>query len=181
MTETTTWQPTLDGALLHLRPLTQGDEEALYAVARDPLIWAGHPVTDRWQRPIFQIQFDSIMTKNGAMAVFDRASGALVGTSTFHNHKPERSEVEIGNTYLARSHWGGAFNRELKSLMLTHAFRHVERVVFRIGETNFRSRRACEKIGAHLTDRTEVLAGPHGPMPHVVYEITREDFAARAA
>lgn len=181
MTRAAIWQPELTGERLHLRPLLPSDEEALYALASDPLIWAGHPVTDRWQRPIFQIQFDSIMTKPGPMAVLDRAGGVLIGTSTFHNHKPDESEVEIGNTFLARSHWGGAFNRELKSLMLAHAFRHVERVVFRIGEANLRSRRACEKIGGRLTERREVLAGPHGPMPHVVYEITRENFAARVA
>ena len=65
--------------------------------------------------------------------------------------------------------------------MLTHAFRHVERVVFRIGETNLRSRRACEKIGGQLTERTEVLEGPHGPIVHLVYQINRKDFDAGRA
>src|SRR5262249_50378325 len=60
----------------------------------------------------------------------------------------ERSEIEIGWTFLARSHWGGAYNGEMKRLMLRHAFRFVNRVLFLIGPHNFRSQRAVEKIGA---------------------------------
>ncbi len=65
----------------------------------------------------------------------------------------------------------------MKRLMLAHALESVERVVFRVGETNLRSRRAMEKIGGRLTDRTERLDGPNGPIVHVVYEIDRESFA----
>jgi RimJ/RimL family protein N-acetyltransferase len=36
----------------------------------------------------------------------------------------------------------------MKRLMLEHAFRFVQRVVFLIGPTNFRSQRAVEKLGA---------------------------------
>jgi len=49
---------------------------------------------------------------------------------------------------LARSHWGGAFNREMKKLMLGHAFRFVKSVIFVVGPHNVRSQRAVEKIGA---------------------------------
>ncbi|MEP6551462.1 MAG: GNAT family N-acetyltransferase, partial [Gemmatimonadales bacterium] len=37
---------------------------------------------------------------------------------------------------------------EMKQLMLSHAFKFVDRVVFLIGEENRRSQRAVEKIGA---------------------------------
>ena len=53
-----------------------------------------------------------------------------------------------GWTFLARSHWGGEYNREMKRLMLDHAFRFVGRVVFLIDSANHRSQRATEKIGA---------------------------------
>jgi RimJ/RimL family protein N-acetyltransferase len=43
--------------------------------------------------------------------------------------------------------WGGTYNRELKSLMLGHAFRFVQRVVFLVGPENLRSQRAVEKLG----------------------------------
>ncbi len=60
---------------------------------------------------------------------------------------PIRSEVEIGCTFLARSHWGGRYNGEMKRLMLAHAFAVVKRVVFVIGSHNRRSQLAIEKIG----------------------------------
>jgi RimJ/RimL family protein N-acetyltransferase len=47
----------------------------------------------------------------------------------------------------------------MKRLMLDHAFRYVPKVIFRIGETNVRSRRAAEKIGARL------IAGRRTPSP----------------
>ena len=37
--------------------------------------------------------------------------------------------------------------------MLDHAFASVDRVIFLVGETNIRSRKAVEKIGGHLTAR----------------------------
>jgi RimJ/RimL family protein N-acetyltransferase len=61
----------------------------------------------------------------------------------------------------------------MKRLMLDHAFRFVDTVVFRIGTDNFRSRRAIEKIGGVLTDRREIV-NLHGRIiEHVVYAIPR--------
>ncbi|MBT8099655.1 MAG: GNAT family N-acetyltransferase, partial [Gammaproteobacteria bacterium] len=81
------------------------------------------------------------------------------------------SEIEIGWTFLARKYWGGNYNAEIKALMLQHAFRFVDTVVFWIGEENIRSRRAVEKIGAVLRDGVFDKDG----MPHVVYEIHKPD------
>ena len=85
--------------------------------------------------------------------------------------------VEIGWTFLARSHWGGSVNREMKRLMLAHALQFVERVDFRVGEDNLRSRGAMEKIGGQLSERSDLVDTASGPVRHVVYEITRDAFA----
>ena len=57
---------------------------------------------------------------------------------------PERKsrEIEIGWTFLARSHWGGTYNGEMKQLMLRHAFKFVNSVIFLVGPQNLRSQRA---------------------------------------
>ncbi len=175
----TRWQPTLEGPRLWLRPLTEADRDALYVAADDPELWAGHPFPDRWRPSQFRIFFDEVMATRGAMAITDRSSGAVIGSSTFHSYRPKRSEVEIGKTFLARSYWGGVYNRELKHLMLTHAFNYVDGVVFRIADTNLRSRRACEKIGGSLTERIEFIEGPNGPIPFLVYRITKMQFQAQ--
>ncbi len=172
-------QPVLDGKLLHLRPLVPADWDALYAVASDPLIWAVHPSSDRWQEQPFRAFFADALAKGGALVVIDRSSGAMIGSSRFQAFDPaDGGSVEIGWTFLARSHWGGAYNPELKRLMLTHALRFVSRVDFRIGEANLRSRKAMEKIGGHLSDRTELAETTSGLIPHVIYEITRDSFAS---
>ena len=145
------WQPVLNGDRLTLRPLAPDDWQALFAVASDPLIWDIHPAHDRWQEPVFRAFFADALAGGGAVAVIDRASGAIIGSSRWQGYDPANGgSVEIGWTFLARSHWGGACNRELKRLMLAHAFGQVERVAFRVGETNLRSRRAMEKIGGRL-------------------------------
>lgn len=172
-------QPTLTGDRLELRPLRADDWQALYAVASDPLVWGLHPAHDRWQEPVFRAFFADALAGGGALLVTDRASGAVVGSSRFQAHDPaDGGSVEIGWTFLARSHWGGDYNREMKRLMLAHALRFVERVDFRVGEVNWRSRRAMEKIGGRLSERFEIMATPHGPVRHVVYEIDRAGFAA---
>jgi RimJ/RimL family protein N-acetyltransferase len=172
------WQPVLEGERLLLRPLESEDWDALFAVASDKEIWAIHPADNRWQEPVFRAFFDDALQKRGAVAVIDKASGAIVGSSRWQGHDPEDGgSVEIGWTFLARSHWSGQFNPELKRLMLAHAFRHVERVMFRVGENNLRSRRAMEKIGGRLTDAVEYTQMAGREVAHVVYEITRESFA----
>ena len=47
------------------------------------------------------------------------------------------------------------FNRELKRLMLGHAFTLVDSVWFVVGASNWRSRRAMEKIGGVLVPTEE--------------------------
>jgi RimJ/RimL family protein N-acetyltransferase len=175
-------QPVLEGERLRMRPLTAQDWEALFAVASDRELWAGHPAHDRWQEPVFREYFGKALANGGALVVIDKASGDIVGASQFHDYQPDEDgrgpSVEIGFTFLARSHWGGAYNTEMKRLMLAHALGAVEYVRFRIGETNARSRRAMEKIGGRLTERrqSEIKAGQ--PSTNVIYEIDRAAFAA---
>jgi RimJ/RimL family protein N-acetyltransferase len=119
----------------------------LFAAASDPLIWEQHP-DDRYRKDVFREFFAEHLASGGALLALDRRTGAVIGTTRFHGYDPERSEVEIGWTFLARSHWGGAYNAEMKSLMLAHAFRSVETVVFLVHPDNIRSQRSVEKLGA---------------------------------
>ena len=134
-------RPTLEGERLLLRPLHADDWSALYAVASDPLIWAVHPSHDRWQEPLFRTFFDDALAKGGSLVVIDRKTGEIVGSSRFQAYDlADGGSVEIGWTFLARSHWGGVYNPDLKRLMLAYALRFVTRVDFRVGEANWRSR-----------------------------------------
>jgi RimJ/RimL family protein N-acetyltransferase len=169
-------QPTLSDGVLALRPLAPSDWAALFAAAADPAIWALHPAHDRWQEPAFRRFFDEALAGGGALVVEEVATGAIIGSSRYDFGRAGPQEVEIGWTFLARAHWGGAANARLKRLMLSHALRFVPTVIFLVGESNWRSRRAMEKIGARLTDRIDTAEMAGQPVRHVVYAIDRGGF-----
>lgn len=161
-------QPRLIGELVELRPLHESDFEDLYAVAADPAIWEQHPEPTRFQRDVFRAFFSEHLSSEGALLVLDRQTQVAIGTSRFHNYDREQSEIEIGWTFLGRSYWGGAYNGELKSLMLAHAFRFVRNVVFIVDRANLRSQRAVEKVGGV---RVDSRPGAGGRESHL-YRIT---------
>jgi RimJ/RimL family protein N-acetyltransferase len=166
-------QPTLEGELVRLRPLRPDDWDALHAVARDPEIWALHPASDRWREPVFRAFFDDALASGGAFLVSDAATGEAIGSSRYFGLREEDGgEVEIGWTFLARRCWGGRYNAEMKRLMLRHAFRFVDSVVFFVGPENQRSLRAMEKIGGVRQDEV-------GRDDSVVFRIRKTDFERR--
>jgi RimJ/RimL family protein N-acetyltransferase len=161
-------QPTLKGRLVELRPLRPDDFEALYAVASDPLIWEQHPVRERYQLDSFRAFFEKSLASAGALLAVDTANGSVIGSSRYRLDQA-KSEVEIGWTFLARSHWGGAYNGEMKRLMIDHALQFVERVIFIVAPDNLRSQKAVERIGGARAGWGEDTAG----RPSFVYEIRR--------
>ena len=143
-------QPTLKGELLELRPLRPDDLQDLYAVASDPLIWEQHPINDRYNEDVFKVFFHDALQSGGTLIAIDSEDRQVVGSSRFHGYDKENSEVEIGWTFLARSHWGGVYNKEMKRLMLRHAFNLVSSVILLVGPDNTRSQRAVVNIGGVL-------------------------------
>lgn len=174
-------QPHLANADVILRPLRPDNWPALFAAASDPQIWAGHPAHDRWQEQVFRRFFDEALASGGALAALDPANGAIIGSSRYDFERAEPGEVEVGWTFLARSHWGGATNAAMKTLMVGHALTTLERVIFLIGDTNIRSRRAMEKIGGVLTERVHLAELAGQPVRHLVYTIDRECFGSERA
>jgi RimJ/RimL family protein N-acetyltransferase len=167
-------QPTLEGPNVLIRPLRAEDYDGLFAVAGDALLWAQHPASDRYQEPVFRRLFEESLRSGGAVVVIDRRTGAIIGSSRYHAPDPASRRVEIGWSYLARSHWGGVTNAEVKNLLLRHAFGFADVVYFRVAATNTRSRRAMEKIGGVLSAQTVIVPLPNGePILHVIYEIRR--------
>jgi len=169
------YQPVLKGDLVELRPLRSADYEDLRSVASDPLIWEQHPVNNRHQAESFQEFFNESLASGGALIAVDISNQQVIGSSRFHGYDKDRSEVEIGWSFLARSHWGGVYNGEMKRLMLRHAFRFVDNVVLFVTPQNRRSQRAVEKIGGVLVGSRPDGAGRDSH----VYRITESAFAQR--
>jgi RimJ/RimL family protein N-acetyltransferase len=166
-------QPHLRGEFIELRPLAPNDWDELFAVASDSLIWEQHPESDRYKEDVFRVFFKEALESGGAFVVIDRKTQQIIGSTRFYGYDPEKSEIEIGWTFLARKYWGGRYNREMKELLLVHAFKFVENVVFYVGETNVRSQKAMEKIGAIKLGTVTRTYGNHPPHLNVKYVIRK--------
>jgi RimJ/RimL family protein N-acetyltransferase len=162
-------QPHLKSELTELRPLTPNDWDKLFAVASDPLIWEQHPERDRYKEDIFRVFFKDALDSGGAFAIIDRKTQRIIGSTRFYGFDPKKSEIEIGWTFLARRYWGGRYNAEMKRLLLNHAFRFVESVVFFVGEDNVRSQKAMEKVGAIKVGVATRTYGHHPPARNLKY------------
>lgn len=170
-------QPVLNGPHVTVRPIVESDWDGLYAVASDPQVWALHPAKDRYQEAVFHKFFDEAIASGSGFSFVDKASGKLIGSSRYNGFNPQTSEIEIGWTFLGRDYWGGAYNGEIKKLMLEHAFTFVDTVVFWVGDSNWRSRKAVEKIGGQLRDGIFHRNPEKDDPPHVIYELTRATMA----
>jgi RimJ/RimL family protein N-acetyltransferase len=109
-------------------------------------------------------------------AFVDQSNGRIIGSSRYYGYERDLSEIEIGWTFLARSHWGGRANREVKRLMLDHAFTFVDTVIFWVGDHNWRSQGAMTKIGGVKRAGlfTRGLSG--ADKPHFIFEITKSRY-----
>lgn len=141
-------QPYLNGPILQLAPLQEADYHELYLAASDPGIWELHPHRDRHTPEGFELFFREALESQGALVVRKIEDNSLIGSSRYHDYSPQEASVEIGWTFLTRAHWGGAYNRELKRMMLEHAFNSVRTVYFLVAPGNLRSQRAVLKLGA---------------------------------
>ena len=165
-------QPILKGKLIELRPLETTDFYTLFSVAADSLIWEQHPVKNRYKKAVFDEFFKESLESGGSLITIDKKQNKIIGSSRYHGYDGDKSEVEIGWTFLARSHWGGVYNGEMKQLMLQHAFKFVENVIFLVGTQNKRSQRAVEKIGGIRAGRKPDKEGNDS----LILEITRANF-----
>ena len=77
-------------------------------------------------------------------------TGAVCGTTTYMNVRPEARRLEIGSTFLAPSAQRTGINAETKLLMLTRAFEDLAciAVEFRTHWHNQQSRAAIARLGA---------------------------------
>ena len=83
-------------------------------------------------------------------AVRDLATGAIVGSTRYHDILPAIDRVEIGYTWYAARAQRTHVNTTCKLLLLQHAFETLgcKVVGLRTDNFNFRSQRAIEALGA---------------------------------
>ena len=148
-------QPTvLEGRGIRLEPLTEHHHDALVTAASDGRLW------ELWYTAVaapdgMRDYIASALKgqRDGHMmpwVVRDAASGAVIGSTRYHDIVPAIDRVEIGYTWYALSRQRTSVNTTCKLLLLTHAFETLggKVVGLRTDNFNFRSQRAIEGLGA---------------------------------
>lgn len=163
-------QPTLSNNSISIRPIKEDDFDALYKIASDKLLWEQHPNKDRYKKEVFQDFFKKAIESESAFVVLPVDSNSIIGSTRFYNLDLENSSVVIGYTFIDRKLWGKSYNSNLKKLMLNYAFQFVTKVHFHVGNTNFRSQKAVEKLKAIKIG--EIL-GDSSSQTNWIYELSK--------
>jgi len=145
---------TLEGHGVRLEPLSGEHHDGLAAAAADGSLW--------------QLWFTSVPEPEGTQAYIDDAlagrraghmlpwavrelaSGAIVGSTRYHDILADVDRVEIGYTWYARRWQRSSVNSACKLLLFGHAFETLgcKVVGLRTDNFNFTSQRAIEALGA---------------------------------
>jgi len=151
-------QPSLHGDGLTISPLLETDRAALAEAASDPMIWAGHPASNRYERAEFDPYFDMLLGSDAALAIRDKAD-RIIGCTAYYTDTNAPARLSIGFTFLERDHWGGGTNRLVKRLTLKHLFEQASEAWFHIAPTNHRSQSATIRLGAMFTHEADINLG----------------------
>lgn len=143
----------LEGRIVVLEPLRAEHHDPLAAAAADAEVWRWMSVRGHDAKE-FRAWFDSALAAADELpfATLDAGTGAPVGSTRYLSLAPEHRRLEIGHTWLARSHWRSGANAEAKLLMLEYAFERLgcRRVEFKTDALNPDSRRALEALPAQF-------------------------------
>lgn len=145
---------TLEGHGVRLEPLAPAHQEGLAAAASDGRLWElwFTSVPEPGQSAAYlAAALDG--QRSGHMlpwAVRELGTGAIAGSTRYHDIVAPIDRVEIGYTWYAARWQRSHVNTACKLLLLTHAFEIAGcRVVgFRTDNFNFASQRAIEALGA---------------------------------
>jgi RimJ/RimL family protein N-acetyltransferase len=145
---------TLSGTYVSLEPLAREHHDELLAAATDGELW------NLWYTSVpepgdFAAEIDRIlaMETNGSRIAFSircRETGKLCGSTSYLNIDAVNHRLEIGGTWIAKSHQRSPVNTESKLLLMSRAFEALGciAVEFRTHWMNEQSRCAILRLGA---------------------------------
>lgn len=143
----------LEDAFVRLEPFNAAlRDEVRAALDCDPEAWNGMvgaacgPHFDGWWDAAIKAMAAGARI---AFAVRRRSDGAIVGTTSLYEIKPEHRRCEVGSTFYRPEARGGPINPACKRLLLDHAFSNgAIRVEIITDALNVASQAAIRKLGA---------------------------------
>lgn len=142
------------GQIVLLEPLRREHAEELHSAAAEDELWkymgmqAHTPdALQRWVE--LRIQ-DMVAHTAIAYVIRDVKTRRAIGSTSLFDYARAHRRIEIGHTWLGKSHRGTKANAEAKLLLLYHSFERLRlvRVQLKTDPLNTRSRKAILKIGA---------------------------------
>ena len=146
---------TLEGGGIRLEPLTEEHHDSLVSAATDGRLWELWYVAVPAPGDMRTYIGDALEgQRDGHMLpwiVRDSASGAVIGSTRYHDIVAGIDRVEIGYTWYSQSRQRTHVNTTCKLLLLAHAFDSLgcKVVGLRTDSFNFRSQRAIEALAAN--------------------------------
>ena len=180
------WPPTfsLNGQHVDVVPLEHAHLEDLKEAVNDgdlhKLWYTTIPHADDMET---EIERRLSLRETGSMqpfSIIEKASGKVVGQTTYMNIDAKNRHVEIGSTWYRKSVQRTPLNTECKLLLLTHAFEVLDciAVEFRTHVVNEASRRAIERLGAKFDGilRAHMIMANGTIRDTAVYSITAPEW-----
>jgi N-acetyltransferase len=175
---------TLEGRGVRLEPLRREHEAALRAAAADGELWKLHftsvPEPEGTLAYIESALADCAKGLRVPWVVRELASGALIGSTSYHDLVPATRRVEIGYTWYAKSWQRTHVNSACKLRLMEHAFDTLgcSVVGWRTDALNARSQAAIERLGARKDGviRRQSLRRDGTLRDTVMYSVTDEEW-----
>lgn len=133
---------------VRLAPLTEAHRDALRALcAQDLAVWDIYALS--FGPAHFDKSFGKLLANPARLALALLVDGELAGMTSWIDADSQRLSAEIGNTFIAPAHRGGAVNAAMKHLLFAHGFAcGLKRIQLCVDSRNARSQAACRKVGA---------------------------------
>ena len=174
----------LENSTLRLEPLTESHVKQMRALGSDIDIWrwytADLSTPDALEAWMMNRLEESQKAEKMSYAVILKETGKVIGSSSYGHIDWQEKGIEVGWTWLDKPYIGSGLNKHMKYLMLRHAFESmaIERLELRTDETNVRSRKAMEKIGARFDGTLRNHRGTRGGRRRntVIYSIIKSEW-----
>ncbi|TFW31201.1 GNAT family N-acetyltransferase [Duganella callida] len=137
---------------VRLEPLAPHHADGLRAAASDGELWNLRvtSVPEPHEVDAYIFKGMEMRPTRLAFAVIDAASGAVIGTTSYHDIVADIGRMEIGYTWYAKRWQRTHVNTSCKLLLLTHAFEALDAALVGLRTDNFNhaSQAAIERLGA---------------------------------
>ena len=177
------------GRHVELEPLQESHVDGLLAALGDEEVWRHLPYAQPRDRESMAAHVQGVLRaqhrgERVAWVQRDVHTGAVAGTTSYHDVDSDRGSLGIGHTVLGRPWWRTGINTEAKLLLLERAFEVLgaQRVFWYTDVRNERSQRAIERLGASREGvlRRHRLRRDGSWRDSVLYALTADEWPAAA-